>query len=91
MPEALRVRVQSLTGLPQGRCPPLEQLMRLLPVGALPHMHLVTDVPAAPDLWRTHPLPIQTARKPLAIEEGASSLSADAPDARMDVIAGSSM
>src|SRR6266496_4575725 len=48
MPEALRVRVQSLTGLPQGRCPPLEQLMRLLLVGALPHMHLVTDVPAAP-------------------------------------------
>src|SRR2546421_1743731 len=89
MAVALRVRVQSLTCLPQGRCPRLEQLMRLLPVVALPHLHVVADIPAALDLWRTHPLSIQATWKLFAIEKRTRSLDADAPDAWTDVIAGS--
>src|SRR2546423_12780425 len=89
MAVSLRVRVKSLTCLPQGRCPRLEQLMRLLPVVALPHLHVVADIPAALDLWRTHPLPIQATWKLFAIEKRTRSLDADAPDDWTDVIASS--
>src|SRR5437763_1538178 len=89
MPVALRVRVQSVAWLVEGRCPRLVQLMGLLPVVALPDLDVVADLPAALDLWRTHPLSVQATWKLFAIEKRTRSLDADAPDAWTDVIAGS--
>src|SRR5438270_8662083 len=88
VPVALGMGMQARSCLPQGRCPPLERLMCLGPVVALLYMHLITDVPAAVDLWRTHPFTIHRMREAFAIENRTSQFRRDAPDTRTHAITG---
>src|SRR5712691_9142910 len=90
MPIGLGVRVQARSCLPQGGGPVLEQVVGLLPVPALPYLDPVADVLAAPDLGRTHPLPVQATGQLFAIKDGASPLGVSAPDAGAHAIVGAS-
>ena len=90
MPIDLGVYVQARSCLPQGGAPALEQVVGFLPVPALPYLDPVADVLAAPDLGRTHPLPVQATRQLFAVKDGASPLDVGAPDARAHAIVGAS-
>ena len=82
MPATTRSRTAS--------CSWLEQVVSFLPVPALPYLDTVADALAAPDLGRTHPLPVQTTRQPFAVKDGASQLDVGAPDAGAHAIVGAS-
>ena len=64
--------------------------MGFLPVPALAYLDPVADVLAAPDLGRTHPLPVQAAWQQFAVKDGASQLDVGAPDAGAQAIIGAS-
>src|SRR5712691_3743441 len=81
MPIGLGVYVQARSCLPQGGGPALEQVVGLLPVPALPYLDPVADGLAAPDLGRTHPLPVQATGQLFAVKDGASPLDVGTPDA----------
>src|SRR5260370_38820246 len=65
--------------------------MRLGPVVALLHVHPIANVLAALDLRRTDPLPVHTMWEPFAVEDGASLLGVDVPDAWTYAIVGASI
>src|SRR5436309_15174411 len=90
MPIDLGVSVQARSCLPQSGAPALEPVVGFLPVPALPYLDPVADVLAAPDLGRTHPLPVQATRQLFAVKDGASRLDVGAPDAGAHAIVGAS-